>query len=93
MEQERTLRREILLLKKEIDVLHYECDLDLPSLRHCIIRFLTFHRPSEMEQILLVLANMLQFSPEEMSELKRAIEGKRNSVSIFGYEMEVLSKK
>ncbi len=93
VEQERTLRREILLLKKEIEVLKYECDLDLPTLRHCIIRLLTCHRPAELEQILLVVANMLQFSAEEMDRLKKAMDGKRNSVSIFGYEMEVLPKK
>ena len=42
--QERTLRREVDLLKKEINVLKYESDLDLPCLRNCIMRLLLCQR-------------------------------------------------
>jgi len=84
VEQERTLRREVDLLKKEIDVLKYESDLDLPCLRNCIMKLLLCQRNEEMEQLLPVIANILQCTTVDMEMVKRAFEARKKSISVYG---------
>jgi hypothetical protein len=90
VEQERTLRLEIELLKKEIEVLKYESDFDLPCLRNCVMRLLMCSRLQEMEQLLPVIANMLQCTPSDVERVKKVWEARKSSVMVFG--VEVLAK-